>query len=188
MVELICYNCKKQYQIPNCRKDNSRFCSLKCNTEYRSKHPEDFGGFKKGHKGYKNKPWLGKKMSEKTKQKISDSMSGRRLTKEHREKLRGSNHHNWKGGKTSINNRIRGRHQRELHEWKMKVLKRDDFTCQVCDRNDIDVFAHHKEFLTEFNPETWFNVDNGLTVCRSCHKKLHLEIGKVTQFKAKNLN
>ena len=180
-----CVNCGKDYEILPYRINKSRFCSRKCNTEYRIKHPEEFGGFKEGHEPYGAKPWLGKEFSDDHKKRLSESLKGRLFSDEHKQNLRGDKHWNWKGGKTSINNRIRCRHRRELHEWKMKVLKRDDFTCQICKRNDISVFAHHKVPLSEDNPEKWFDVNNGLTVCRSCHKKLHKEIGEATRFKVK---
>lgn len=77
--------------------------------------------------------------------------------------------------------RERGRHilYENLSAWRNKVYKRDSYTCQCCGRNkDISghLNAHH---LNSYNwdKEHRVQVDNGITLCESCHKEFHLIYG-----------
>jgi len=85
---------------------------------------------------------------------------------------------NWKGGIDLENKRVR--HSLEYEVWRMEVYKKDMFKCRLCGKKDI--VAHHLKLFSEF-PELRFSVDNGITLCRSCHKKVHREIGYKTRFK-----
>ena len=50
---------------------------------------------------------------------------------------------------------------------------RDDFTCQSCgDNRGGNLAVHHIKFWADY-PELRFVLDNGLTVCRDCHKVIH---------------
>lgn len=89
-------------------------------------------------------------------------------------KIRGKNHHNWKGGKTPINEQIR--HSIEYKQWRTGVFERDNYTCQDCGiRNKaglgkaIILQADHIKPFAYF-PELRFNLDNGRTLCLNCHK------------------
>ena len=58
--------------------------------------------------------------------------------------------------------------------WRQEVLKKDNFTCQYCGKKspEVQLHAHHiKMFAT--NEEERFYVDNGITLCHECHKKVH---------------
>lgn len=62
-------------------------------------------------------------------------------------------------------------------EWHDKVLKRDNYTCQVCGDHNykgrggaIKFHVHHKETWST-NPELRFDVNNGVTMCIPCHLK-----------------
>ena len=53
------------------------------------------------------------------------------------------------------------------------VLKRDDYTCQKCGKNeDIQLHCHHIWPLNE-SPATSADVDECVTLCKLCHKKAH---------------
>ena len=95
---------------------------------------------------------------------------------------KGKNHWNWKGGKTSKNHRIR--RSKEYKEWRLAVYARDHYTCQDCGTHCTSktIVAHHLKSFNDY-PELRFKVDNGITLCRSCHKKWHKEIGLKTRFK-----
>lgn len=61
-----------------------------------------------------------------------------------------------------------------LAEWKKAVKERDMFICQRCKMagNSIQMQAHHK-MPVWFMPELQYDLDNGITLCRRCHKQLH---------------
>lgn len=88
-------------------------------------------------------------------------------------------HWNWKGGVTPENHRLRN--TPEYKEWRDAVYRRDRWTCQECGAKK-SIVAHHIKTFNEY-PELRHSVPNGVTLCRSCHKKEHLEIGKKTRFK-----
>ena len=101
--------------------------------------------------------------------------------------IRGSNNHNWKGGKTKLSFQIRN--SAEYSFWRMSVFKRDFFTCQHCGAKnkkgekyifDADHIYPFSKILDDFNItsieeaiscEKLWDIDNGRTLCRDCHKK-----------------
>lgn len=94
------------------------------------------------------------------------------------------NHWNWQGGLTEEHQRIR--HSKEYDEWRFSVYKRDHYECQHCNKkcSAEEIVAHHIKPFAEYQ-ELRFEVDNGTTLCRSCHKKEHEDIGLQTRFKIK---
>lgn len=78
-----------------------------------------------------------------------------------------SAHWAWKGGISAINNRIR--QSSEYKVWRDAVFRRDDFTCQACRRRGGYLEADHIKRFADY-PELRFDVANGRTLCRACHK------------------
>lgn len=124
-------------------------------------------------KGEKH-PMYGKHHTEETREKMIKSHIG--LQKR-------ENHPNWKGGITPLTKRIR--RSFEYRQWRSDVFTRDDFTCQECNRRSGYLHAHHKKpfaLIFELNDITTFeqaqncaelwNINNGITYCRECHKGL----------------
>ena len=68
----------------------------------------------------------------------------------------------------------------EMTEWRDTVLRRDDYTCQICKSRGGRLNAHHLNCYADF-PEEAFDVDNGVTLCASCHKALHGTCGYKTK-------
>lgn len=74
----------------------------------------------------------------------------------------------WEGGKTE---KIRILESRiEYKEWRRDVFARDNYTCQACGKRGVRLEAHHIKEKCNF-PELIYDVDNGITLCRECHKK-----------------
>jgi len=89
---------------------------------------------------------------------------------------KGEAHWNWKGGITGENYRIR--QSSRMKEWRYLVFKRDKFVCQTPNCFEAkDLHAHHIKEFAKY-PELRFEVSNGVTVCKSCHNKIHSKRGK----------
>ena len=54
--------------------------------------------------------------------------------------------------------------------WRSKVYKRDRRTCQICGSKK-KIEAHHIRRWSEF-PQLRFDPNNGVTLCRACHRKI----------------
>jgi len=152
--------------------------------------------FKKGHIGW-NK---GGYRSEKVKEKISKANKGKHFNI-NTEFEKGENHPNygkkgkdcplWKGGITPLLQQIR--HNFKYRQWRSDVFTRDNFTCQDCgDDKGGNLEAHHKKTLSSIlqyyeittlegamSCEELWNINNGITLCKDCHKKLHKKINLI---------
>ena len=63
---------------------------------------------------------------------------------------------------------------KKLKDWAKSVYERDEYTCQHCfgERGCKLLRAHHIKPKEDF-PELIYDVDNGLTLCISCHNTVH---------------
>ena len=154
--------------------------------------------FKEGHtpwnkgktgifSGDKN-PFYGKQHSEKTKKKISEINKGNtyclgkypseetrlKMSKVRKGKQKGENNPAWKGGVTPLNNLIRK--TEEYKKWAISIYKKNRYICQKCGIKceSKNIIAHHIKSFTYF-PKLRFDINNGITLCRSCHIKYHKE-------------
>lgn len=102
----------------------------------------------------------GKPVKESVKQKIS--MTRRKLSK-------------FDGYAISTNKLLRNSHKWKL--WREKVFIRDDYTCKKCELRGCYLEPHHiiqvKECIEKGDLDMIFDIDNGMTLCRPCHKKIH---------------
>lgn len=59
----------------------------------------------------------------------------------------------------------------EYRLWREAVFSRDNYTCQICGkRGGGELHPDHiKQFA--YHPELRFAIDNGRTLCASCHRK-----------------
>jgi predicted restriction endonuclease len=113
---------------------------------------------------------LGHKFSIKTKEKmriakLGDKNPMKKL--EVRKKFQGSKSHFWKGGVSPYTKIVK--RSFEYRDWRRKVFERDDYTCQQCKIKGIYLEPHHIKGFTKY-PDLRFEVSNGLTLCRECHK------------------
>lgn len=129
---------------------------------------------------------LGKKFPPLTKihkKRISMSLKGRK-----RLFMIGNKNHNWRGGITPLHISIRN--CPEMDVWRLKIFKRDYFTCRVCNKKVEKIHAHHLNHFTSILKENnistieeavrckiLWDVDNGITICIPCHIKIHKKNG-----------
>ena len=86
----------------------------------------------------------------------------------------------WNGGVAGKHKAIRS--SREYTEWRKCVYKRDYWTCVKCDSkcDAKNIVAHHLKSFSDF-PETRFDINNGVTMCRSCHINEHRDTAIVSE-------
>lgn len=61
-----------------------------------------------------------------------------------------------------------------LDDWAEKVIERDS-KCVICGaRKDLDV---HHVFKVNNYDDSYLDINNGITLCKSCHNKYHDKFG-----------
>ena len=129
-------------------------------------------GFQKGNQlGVGKKYMLGRKHKPETIEKIRQGNLGKNVTPESRNKIsmskRGRRSHFWRGGVSSLNEKERRSAGYKL--WRKTVFERDEYTCQFCKVRGGTLNADHILPLAYY-PELRFDLENGRTLCASCHK------------------
>ncbi len=87
--------------------------------------------------------------------------------------LRGSKHHNYKGGNSPERQRLYM--SGEGRAFLRAIYHRDDYKCTRCGSPKIEdkgLHAHHILSWAEY-PETRFDPANVVTLCRGCHSWVH---------------
>lgn len=164
MEQNYCRTCGKIIYIHSYKRNKEKYCSHKCQPVWNKgriysteeKQKLDITGLQKGRAWNKGK----KGISEETRKKTSLAHTGKINEK--------SSH--WKGGLTLIDKRERGRIEIKL--WRESVFKRDNYTCQNCGAQKIFLNAHHIKSFKHF-PELRTAIENGITLCRECHREEH---------------
>lgn len=126
--------------------------------------------------------WLGKKMPESMKKKMSEKRLGIKLSEETRKKMSeskkgistkswaktGKDSHRWIEDRTLI--KRQDRHDNPLYkEWRMSVWKRDNFKCRLADdKCKGRLEAHHILNYKDY-PELRYQTNNGIALCRHHH-------------------
>jgi polyhydroxyalkanoate synthesis regulator phasin len=108
----------------------------------------------KGKKGVQVAWNKGKHCSEETKKKLSLINKGKKqsieVIRKRTEKCKGEKHYNWKGGITSINDKIRNSLEYKL--WRKSVFERDNYTCIWCGKRNGNgkTIILHADHLTNY--------------------------------------
>jgi len=120
---------------------------------------------KKGKTQGRDNHFFGKHHTEETKMAISQGHIANPIFKRE-----GEQHWNWQGGVTDPNHEARN--TQDLKSWRRAVYYRDNFTCHRCGLNGTrkhPIEAHHIKAFA-FYPDLRFEVTNGITLCKECHK------------------
>lgn len=87
---------------------------------------------------------------------------------------RGENHPNYNPNLTEAE-RIKNRKFNDYELWRMEVYKRDNYVCQCCgDNKGGNLVAHHLDGY-DWCKEKRTDIDNGITLCETCHMDFHKE-------------
>jgi len=108
----------------------------------------------------------------------SEAMAGIEKSEEHKIKLsewakkrKGILNANWKHGRAKKHYGLRIKNYRKLRRL---TFERDSYECQECG-SDMNLHCHHIKTVKDF-PELVGDLNNLLTLCRTCHRRLHFPI------------
>lgn len=129
--------------------------------QHRSPETEFKKGQNSGDKNPAKKPGVG--------EKISKAKKGKPHLNQRRE-----NHPNWGGDETLEHERIRRRIEYKI--WRQTIFLRDNWTCQKCKTKGSELNVHHIFNFADFS-DLRISIDNGITLCKNCHKTFHEMFG-----------
>jgi 5-methylcytosine-specific restriction endonuclease McrA len=87
--------------------------------------------------------------------------------------MKGPNHPSWKTGKTAATFSSWIKNQSGYDQWRDKVLERDGNKCQISGRTDSLQVHHILPKAENISPETALDVDNGMTLNKEVHDRIH---------------
>jgi len=129
---------------------------------------------------------LGRKLAPETCKKLSLKRIGYKFSVESKNKMseaqKGEKNWNWKGGITPL--KIAIWHSFKYRQWRSDIFHRDNFTCVWCNQKGGKLNADHikqfglilkenhiKSLEEAISCEELWDINNGRTLCISCHKK-----------------
>lgn len=172
-IEAVCTVCNKKFKRkPGQFKSSIFYCSKECYVN--SPKPE-----RKIDRIKINCDNCGKrieilKCQTKGKNNIYCSSKCRNIS--HGKLYKGKNHPNFNPN-LSLEERITNRKYNEYYEWRKKIYKNNNFTCQSCgDDKGGNLIAHHLNSY-RVNKKLRTSLENGVTLCKKCHKLFHDNFG-----------
>lgn len=88
----------------------------------------------------------------------------------------GKNHYKYNPKLTEEERQRRDMFNGEIKKWRTVIYKRDNYTCAKCGAYGRRLNAHHINSWNEHEDKR-FDLENGITLCESCHKNFHSEYG-----------
>jgi 5-methylcytosine-specific restriction endonuclease McrA len=160
-IEKECLFCKSIFSEREGLIHKRMFCSAKCKYEYRKgKSNKKRGGKVKSFCKQCGKEFIRWRYNVKNIYCCKDCSN-----KGVSNKLKGEKHWNWKGG---ISPRVLN--TKEYREWRKSVFQRDHYTCQNCGYSKGRILEAHHILSWKDYPEKRFDINNGKTLCKDCHK------------------
>ncbi len=172
----VCEYCGEEYEVEPWEANERRFCSSQCVNKWRG---ETFVGANhpnwKGGKIVLNCDWCGSEY-EVVRARVGEArFCSRKCVGAWNSVYRvGENHHNWDSS-IPEEQRYVDRNYQEYKQYIKDVMKRDNYTCQICGTTE-NVEVHHMYSYTSY-PEYATNVDFGLVMCEKDHKAFHAWLG-----------
>lgn len=82
--------------------------------------------------------------------------------------FKGELNHHWRGGITPLRKKLY--FSEEYKAWRKSVFERDKYICVLCGQKGGNLEADHIKPWAYF-PELRFEIKNGRTLCKICHRK-----------------
>ena len=174
LYKCFCETCGKErgYFAKNLAKLNCNSCSMK-NKMSKLSLIEKSDRAKKARSYRKNN-----KLSKHTKHKISTANSGKVRTLQHRINISAANQNmlvkDWKDFKYNLDDPKRCKYKSE--RFCIKVYKKHNYTCVLCDSRGGRLHAHHLNNWAQFKKDR-YDLDNIICLCVVCHRAFHNTYG-----------
>lgn len=160
-IEVTCYWCSKVIKRKRShalREVERVFCSRKCQWDF----------YEKEGRVDTKCAWCGVSYSIPAHRVSVNRFCSKSCDSAWRSTLKGDLSPGWRGGLTSEEQKLRT--TKEVKEWKLAVIRRDNFTCWDCGKRGGKLFAHHIK-RWKYYPDERLDLDNGATLCKECHDK-----------------
>lgn len=103
------------------------------------------------------------------------------MTVKQKERFIGKNNPSWNPNLTEEDRQYNLKYRKiricGYNEWRKQVFEKDLYTCQKCGLVGSKLRAHHIESFNN-NPVLRTTIENGITLCKKCHKDFHHRYGK----------
>lgn len=164
---ITCLVCRVVKKVRPCLVEKRKTCSMKCRNIYLKKYT-----FPRKHT-WGDKISVAKKgvpVPLEIRERIAKTLTGRKLTKNHRKNISKGNYKRWENHiKTTPQNKVdRIRFRNEMQK---KVFKRDNYTCQLCGVKGKKMQVDHIQSWAEY-VDLRFSMDNCRTLCMDCHYQI----------------
>jgi 5-methylcytosine-specific restriction endonuclease McrA len=185
-----CYTCNKLIKRSPSLIKEKNFCDHSCYSKYKSKL----------WKKEKNPNWnggelklkclvCGKSFTRKRHGQYEPKFCSRKCYSQYRSiHYIKENHPMWRGVITRTTKPLRSK--KKYNDWRKEILERDNHTCQICGETK-HLVVHHKIRLYDLYElyrkkhnkvdgldEFFYDKNNGITLCKSCHKMVHSKSNK----------
>lgn len=168
-VQINCKECGIAYLAKECKKDISKYCSIKCKSVYASKK---FVPWNKG----KNKKEFPQLSNSGRKAGHIPWNKGKKLPGMSRE-----NHPLWISDRSKLAKR-QERNDSAYKQWRYSVWSRDGFKCKMLNEDcNGRIEAHHILGWTE-HPELRYQTNNGITLCHAHHPRKRAEEKRLSPY------
>jgi hypothetical protein len=90
----------------------------------------------------------------------------------------------WKGGISDRWGKLR--FSQEYINWRKSVFEKDNYICQGCGYEQGRILQAHHILSKKLFPHLILSIDNGITLCKKCHQKIHskrtdLQLGELLE-------